>query len=146
VISVTDQFTPLSATFGGLLIGVAASLLLWTHGRVAGISGIWGGLVRPDRGDVAWRVIFVAGLLAGGLVVLATMPGAFGLAHGRALPALAASGLLVGVGTRMGSGCTSGHGVCGLSVFSPRSAVAVATFVAIGMVTATAIGAFGGAH
>ena len=142
----TEQFTPLSATIGGVLIGVAASLLLWTHGRVAGISGIWGGLVRPERGDVAWRVIFVAGLLAGGLVVLATMPQVYGVAAGRSLPALAASGLLVGVGTRMGSGCTSGHGVCGLSVFSPRSAVAVATFMAVGVVTASVIGTFGASH
>ena len=140
----TEHFTPLAATCGGVLIGLSASLLLWTHGRVAGISGIWGGLVRPAQGDVAWRVMFVAGLLAGGLLVLATMPEAFGVAAGRSLPALATSGLLVGVGTRMGSGCTSGHGVCGLSVFSRRSAVAVATFMAIGGVTASVIGLLGG--
>jgi uncharacterized membrane protein YedE/YeeE len=139
-----ENFTPVAAMLGGALIGVSASVLLWTHGRVAGISGIWGGLVRPVAGDLDWRAVFMTGLLAGGLVVLATTPGAFGVAAGRSLPALAGAGILVGVGTRMGSGCTSGHGVCGLSMFSPRSAVAVATFMAIGFGTATAISLAGG--
>jgi len=141
---VLENFTPVPAILGGALIGVSASMLLWTHGRVAGISGIWGGLVRPVAGDVDWRAVFMAGLLAGGLAVLAILPGAFGVAAGRSLPALAGAGVLVGIGTRMGSGCTSGHGVCGLSMFSPRSAVAVGVFMAIGFVTATAISLAGG--
>lgn len=149
------DFTPLSAVAGGVLIGLSASLLLWSHGRIAGISGIWAGLVqstfarpggtfaRPGGlpGDLAWRALFVAGLLAGGVVLVIVRPTAFGVSSGRPLLAIAAAGLLVGVGTRMSNGCTSGHGVCGLSRFSTRSAVAVVTFMGVGFLTASVIGA-----
>src|SRR3990170_7953809 len=108
-----NAFTPYSALIGGVLIGAAAALFAVLNGRVAGVSGIIGGLLRPSSGDVSWRVAFIAGLVAAPLLY-----GAFG-----ALPAvqidagyaaLVAAGLLVGVGTRYGSGCTSGHGVCGI--------------------------------
>ena len=124
-------FTPMSALFGGALIGLATALLLLLNGRVAGISGIVGGLLRPRPGDVAWRVAFVAGLLAAPIV--------YALVH--ALPVvqidagnatLIAAGLLVGVGTRFGAGCTSGHGVCGMARLSGRSMVATGVFMAAG--------------
>jgi uncharacterized protein len=127
-------FTPWSALAGGLLIGLAAALLLWFNGRIAGISGIIGLLLQPTRGEVAWRVAFVAGLVVAPLLyaLFATLP----VPHFDAgTPALLAAGLLVGVGTRYGSGCTSGHGVCGLSRLSPRSAVATAAFMAAGFAT-----------
>ena len=128
------SFTPWAALAGGLLIGAATAMFVLLNGRIAGISGIVAGLLVPARGDIAWRVAFVAGMvLAPAAVVL------FG-----ALPrpridaswtALVAAGLLVGIGTRYGSGCTSGHGVCGLSRLSPRSLVATATFMGAGFVT-----------
>jgi uncharacterized protein len=127
-------FTPWSALIGGMVIGVAAAMLALFNGRVAGISGIVGALLRPSFPDATWRVAFVAGL------VLA--PVAYAIFH--ALPAvtidagyptLILAGLLVGVGTRYASGCTSGHGVCGLSRVSPRSIVATLMFMAAGFVT-----------
>jgi len=127
-----EHFTPWSALAGGSLIGASASLLLLLNGRIAGISGIAGGLVHPRAGDVAWRLYFLAGLLIGGLVLLALTPSAFG-APVVSLPLTLVSGLLVGFGTRLGSGCTSGHGVCGVSRLSLRSIVATAIFVATGM-------------
>jgi uncharacterized protein len=127
-------FTPWSALAGGLLIGLAAALLLWFNGRIAGISGIIGLLLQPTRGEVAWRVAFVAGLVVAPLLyaLFATLPVP---RIDAGTPALVAAGLLVGVGTRYGSGCTSGHGVCGLSRLSPRSAVATAAFMAAGFAT-----------
>lgn len=128
------RYTPWTSLAGGVLIGLAASLFILLNGRIAGISGILGGLLRPARGDIAWRVAFIAGLVAA--------PLAYGL--GRTLPAarvdagtltLAAAGLLVGLGTRYGAGCTSGHGVCGIARLSPRSMVATACFMAAGFVT-----------
>jgi uncharacterized membrane protein YedE/YeeE len=127
-----EHFTPWSALAGGSLIGASASLLLLLNGRIAGISGIVGGLVHPRAGDVAWRLYFLAGLLVGGLVLLASRPSAFG-APVVSLPLTLVAGLLVGFGTRLGSGCTSGHGVCGVSRLSLRSIVATAIFVATGM-------------
>lgn len=139
------NFTPWSALLGGVLIGVSAALLLWTHGRIAGISGIWGGILRPVAGDLGWRVAFVGGLAAGALTLALTMPQVFAVAEYRSLPAVALAGLLVGVGTRIGNGCTSGHGVCGLARFSPRSAASVASFMAVGMFVGTLVGfVFGG--
>jgi uncharacterized membrane protein YedE/YeeE len=116
---------------GGALIGVSATLLLVLNGRVAGISGIVGGLLKPTRGDVGWRVWFVAGLVSGGIALLVSRPQAFGPAT---VPAalLVVAGLLVGFGTRLGNGCTSGHGVCGISRLSFRSFVATLTFVMSG--------------
>jgi hypothetical protein len=126
------DFTPWSALVGGALIGLAASLLLLANGRIAGISGILGGLLIRQRGDVAWRALFVAGLGIAGLVAQLFAPAHLGRSP-RSLAMLAAAGLLVGVGTRLGNGCTSGHGVCGLSRLSPRSLAATLTFIASGM-------------
>lgn len=125
---------------GGALIGVSASLMLAFNGRVTGISGIVGGLVVPKPGDVAWRALFVAGLLLGGFVALAVSPAAF--SRGAATPGVVAlAGLLVGFGTRVGNGCTSGHGVCGIARLSPRSLAATVTFITAGAVTVFATGA-----
>jgi uncharacterized membrane protein YedE/YeeE len=129
-----NAFTPWSALLGGMLIGLAAALFALLNGRIAGISGVLGGLLKPVRGDVGWRAAFVLGLVVAPLVY----------ALFKALPAvqieagygaLIIAGLLVGVGTRYGSGCTSGHGVCGLSRLSPRSLMATATFMAAGFAT-----------
>jgi len=129
-----NHFTPLTALAGGVLIGIAAAMFVLLNGRIAGISGVLGGLLRPVKGDSAWRVAFVLGLLGAPLVYLlfAALPRPqIDAGYG----ALILAGLLVGVGTRYGSGCTSGHGVCGLSRLSPRSLVATAAFMAAGFVT-----------
>jgi uncharacterized protein len=128
------HFTPWTALTGGLLIGLAASAFVLFNGRIAGISGILGGLFRPAPGDIAWRVAFLAGLVGAPLVyvLFSALPDArIDAGDG----ALVAAGLLVGVGTRYGSGCTSGHGVCGLSRLSPRSLVATGAFMLAGFVT-----------
>ena len=122
------DFTPVSALVGGLIIGGAASLLLLLNGRVAGISGILGGLLSPVRGDTAWRVTFLAGLVIGAFLWTQIDPAA-PLAIDVGLPLLVAGGLLTGLGARLGGGCASGHGVCGLGRLSKRSIVAVATFM-----------------
>ena len=125
------SFTPWPALAGGILIGLAAAILLLFNGRVAGISGIVGGLLRPVRGDIAWRAAFVGGLVVAPIAwsLLADVP----RIHVQATPLLLiAAGLLVGLGTRLGSGCTSGHGVCGLSRGSPRSLAATLAFMATG--------------
>jgi uncharacterized protein len=134
------NFTPISALLGGILIGLGASLLLLFNGKEAGISGIFGDLLAPRAGEVAWRAAFVAGLLAGGVALLALHPSAFPATTSRPLAALAVGGLLVGYGTRLGNGCTSGHGICGLSRLSPRSLVATCTFMATGALAAVAAG------
>ena len=128
------HFTPWASLFGGLLIGLATALLLLLSGRIAGISGIVGGLLRPGKGDVAWRIAFVAGLLAAPLVfsLAAPLPT---VVIDAGTTTLIAAGLLVGLGTRYGSGCTSGHGVSGLSRGSPRSIVATVSFMAAGFLT-----------
>jgi uncharacterized membrane protein YedE/YeeE len=127
-------FTPWSAVIGGAIIGVAVSLLVLLNGRIAGISGIIGGLLRPTRGEVAWRFAFVAGLIFAPLAyaIVTTLPAIHVEAS---YPTLILGGALVGVGTRYGAGCTSGHGVCGLSRLSPRSIVATIAFMAAGFVT-----------
>jgi uncharacterized membrane protein YedE/YeeE len=128
------NFTPWTALAGGLLIGLAAAAFVLLNGRIAGISGILGGLLRPAQGDLAWRAAFLAGLVGAPLVYALFSP----------LPevridagdgALVAAGLLVGIGSRYGSGCTSGHGVCGLSRLSPRSLVATSAFMLAGFAT-----------
>lgn len=119
---------------GGALIGISASLMLAFNGRVTGISGIVGGLLSPTAGDVMWRALFVVGLLAGGALALAATPAAF-TAGGGSLATIVAAGLLVGFGTRVGNGCTSGHGVCGISRLSPRSLAATMTFIGAGAIT-----------
>ena len=125
---------------GGALIGAGGAALLFTHGRVAGISGIVGGLLTPSTPDRSWRVAFVVGLIAVGLVFTALTPAAMA-GSPRALPLVVLARLLVGYGTRLGSGCTSGHGVCGIGRASPRSLAAVATFMTTGGLTASLLGA-----
>lgn len=131
----TASFTPLASTIGGMLIGAASAVLLLGKGRVAGISGIVGGLFRPEAGDVAWRVAFVAGMIAVGATLGAVDPSLFSATFPRSPNTIAIAGLLVGFGTRMGQGCTSGHGVCGISRFSARSIAATMTFMAAGFAT-----------
>jgi uncharacterized protein len=126
------DFTPISALVGGGLIGLAASVLLLGSGRIAGISGILGGMLSRTQGDVLWRALFVLGLVTAGGVAALWAPATIG-ASPRSLPTLIAAGLIVGVGTRLGNGCTSGHGVCGISRFSARSIAATVTFIAAGM-------------
>ncbi|MCU6496204.1 YeeE/YedE family protein [Rugamonas sp. A1-17] len=132
------HFTPWQSLAGGMLIGLAAALLILLNGRIAGISGILGGVLRPRRGDLGWRLAFTAGLLAAPLLYRAWTP----------LPpvqvvagdvTLLLAGLMVGVGTRYGAGCTSGHGVCGLARLSPRSLAATAAFMLSGFVTVFAV-------
>ncbi len=130
-----EHFTPVSAAIGGLLIGISASVLWLSLGRIAGISGILGGLWAPQAGDFAWRVAFLIGLIVAPLLYTSA---------GGELPRIAVSvspllvvagGLLVGLGTRLGGGSTSGHGVCGLARFSPRSITATALFMATAILT-----------
>ncbi|KAF2406656.1 YeeE/YedE family protein [Pseudomonas antarctica] len=134
-----SHFTPLSAWVGGLLIGSGAVLLILFNGRIAGISGIVGGLLRPVTGDVAWRAAFVLGLLMAPVAyqLVAPLP-AVQIDAGYPLVILA--GLLVGIGTRYGAGCTSGHGVCGLSRLSRRSVVATLVFMSAGFITVYVVG------
>lgn len=130
------EFTPISSGIGGILIGLASALLLLTGGKIAGISGITGNLISgSDKGDTAWRVAFVLGLLGGGLVALLLSAEHFAIAIDRSSGAIIAAGLLVGLGTRIGNGCTSGHGVCGISRFSGRSIVATLSFMTTGAIT-----------
>lgn len=129
-----NSFTPGHALAGGLLIGIAAAMLALLYGRTAGISGILGGMLRPTTGDVGWRAAFIAGLVAAPLVYgLVSLPpqSTIDASYG----ALIVAGLLVGIGTRYGAGCTSGHGVCGIGRLSPRSLVATAAFMGTGFVT-----------
>lgn len=129
-----SSFTPWSSLAGGVLIGVAAAMFVLLNGRIAGISGVLGGLLKPVKGDIGWRAAFIVGLVGSPLVYLLFT----------AIPqpqidagytGLVLAGLLVGIGTRYGSGCTSGHGVCGLSRLSPRSLVATAAFMGAGFAT-----------
>ena len=128
-----EDFTPGHALLGGALIGLSASLVLLGFGRVAGISGIYGGLLDPQQRDQTFRGWFVAGLLLAGLFVRIVAPGAFETVMPTGLGTVALAGVLVGFGTRLGNGCTSGHGVCGISRLSPRSLVATVSFMAAGM-------------
>lgn len=142
--SFTSDFTPYSAAAGGALIGLSASLMLLANGRIAGISGIFGGLLSPKQGDIAWRLAFVLGLALAGVLALFSAPEWIAVSDTRSMAATVIAGLVVGFGVRMGNGCTSGHGVCGLSRFSKRSLIATLTFMATGMATATAIQVFAG--
>lgn len=130
-----NHFTPWASLAGGIFLGLASALFILLNGRILGISGIVGGLLRPKTGDTGWRIAFVLGMLVAptfywlltGAAVPATIDASWG--------AVVLAGLLVGVGTRYGAGCTSGHGVCGLSRLSPRSLVATLAFMAAGFVT-----------
>ncbi|WP_310155059.1 YeeE/YedE family protein [Luteimonas sp. 3794] len=129
---------------GGVLIGLAATLLLWLNGRVAGVSGILAGVLFPRRGEVAWRIAFLLGLVAAGGVAVMLLPGIATPRSGFPPLTLVAAGLLVGFGTSLGSGCTSGHGVCGLGRLAPRSLAAVLTFMVTAMVTTWGMRHLGG--
>lgn len=129
-----NNFTPIPSLVGGILIGLSASLLLLSHGKIAGISGILGGLLSPGTEDRSYRFWFLGGLLGAGLLLAQVYPGAFPSTSSTPLGAVALAGLLVGYGTRLGNGCTSGHGVCGLSRFSARSLAATLTFMGTGAV------------
>jgi len=128
------DFTPIASTLGGMLIGLAAALLLVFNGRIAGISGILGGLLEAAEGW-SWRGVFLLGMVLGGVGLLIFAPATVPGAAIDSLPLLAVAGLLVGFGTRMGGGCTSGHGVCGLSRLSTRSLTATVIFMGAAMLT-----------
>jgi uncharacterized membrane protein YedE/YeeE len=125
----------LVALGGGMLIGGSAALLLYANGRIAGVSGILGGALTPKAGDLAWRIAFMAGLMGAGAVLSWCWPARFDFSGLPRLPWLLAAGVLVGFGTRLGSGCTSGHGVCGISRGSRRSLLATLTFVSVAALT-----------
>ncbi|MGO4525830.1 YeeE/YedE family protein [Microvirga sp. 2MCAF35] len=130
-----DTFTPWSALIGGLLIGTSAALFLVLNGRVAGISGILGGLIPPERGHVGWRLAFLVGMFVSAPVYVmagGTLPP---VELHASLPLLIVAGLIVGFGTRLGAGCTSGHGVCGIGRGSSRSIVATLVFMATAVTT-----------
>ena len=129
-----QHFTPWASLAGGMLIGLAAALLILFNGRIAGISGILGGLLRPRQGDLGWRIAFLAGLVGTPLLyqLWQALPA---VQVDAGTPALIVAGLLVGLGVRYGAGCTSGHGVCGLSRLSPRSLAATIAFMAAGFLT-----------
>ena len=140
-----EHFTPLCSLRGGILIGISATAMLGLLGRVAGVSGILGGLLARDASGGPWRAAFVAGLLVGGFLFAAAEPAAFAMTLDRSTLALAAAGLLVGFGSRLGSGCTSGHGVCGMARGSKRSVIATLTFMTTGALTALLVSqVFGG--
>jgi uncharacterized protein len=129
----------LNALYGGALIGLAASILLVFNGRVAGISGILGGLLPQTRQPTGWRLSFLIGLVMGGIALILLMPDAIKPPAQRSWIHLSVAGLLVGYGTQLGNGCTSGHGVCGISRLSIRSIAATLVFIAAGIFTATAV-------
>lgn len=128
------NFTPWASLIGGLIIGLATAMFLLLNGRIAGISGILGGLLRPTKGDIGWRIAFIAGLIFSPIAfsVAAPLPA---VQIDAGTTSLIMAGLLVGIGTRYGSGCTSGHGVCGISRLSPRSMVATTFFMLAGFIT-----------
>lgn len=130
----------LQATAGGALIGVAAVLLLWLNGRIAGISGIVNGAFSRNLTEAGWRIAFLVGLFAGGLIYQLWTGDVLVARDDYPVWMTITAGLLVGFGTRLGSGCTSGHGVCGISRLSIRSIFATVTFIALGMLVATLLG------
>jgi uncharacterized protein len=129
------DFTPYSGFFGGILIGIGTTLLLLANGRIAGISGIVGGLLAPPIAEAGWRAMFIAGLWLGAVAFMFAKGGPFLVALQASWPTMAAAGFLVGLGTRMGGGCTSGHAVCGIARLSRRSVVATVVFLASAIVT-----------
>lgn len=139
-----NNFTPLTGAVGGLMIGLSATFMMLFLGRVTGISGIFGGLVVPRQGETAWRIVFVLGLLSGGAVLGLFYPQAFPKDFNQPLWIVGMAGLLVGFGTRLGSGCTSGHGICGLARFSQRSLASVITFIFTGAVAVYLMHKMGG--
>lgn len=134
------DFTPGHALVGGVLIAAGLAVVLLGSGRIAGLSGIAAGIVRPTGGDRSWRISFLVAALVVGAVFELASPATFDAAPARPLWLIAISGALVGFGTRLGNGCTSGHGLCGLGRFSKRSLIATCTFFGIAVVTATLAG------
>lgn len=130
-----ENFTPVAGLIGGLMIGASASLLLLFNGRIAGISGILSGAIAPFPSDRGWRLAFVAGLILGPLLVVVFRQDTLDITLQGSLPVLLVAGFLVGFGTRLGNGCTSGHGVCGLARGSGRSLAATATFFSVALLT-----------
>ena len=140
------EFTLIKPLFGGFLLGLAALSLLFFNGRVAGVSGILGGFLSFKKRDTLWRFAFLTGLVAGGVLLLATCPETLDLNLKSSPPAVMLAGLLVGIGSRMGSGCTSGHGICGIGRLSQRSMIAAVIFLSSGIAAAVSIDlVFGGA-
>jgi uncharacterized membrane protein YedE/YeeE len=130
-----NQFTPVSATLGGLLLGIASSLLFVANGRILGISGIVGRIPLTTGSDRSWRLVFLAGMLSGALAILVVDRSALAFAGEQTVLTAAVAGVLVGFGTRLGNGCTSGHGLCGVARLSPRSITATLVFMATGALT-----------
>ena len=124
-----------NAVIGGILIGLAVSLMLLFNGRVTGISGILGGVIKPQKSDLSWRVAFIGGLVLGGVVLQYVLPNAFIQKSSALNVDYMIAGVLVGFGTLLGNGCTSGHGVCGISRLSVRSIVATLTFIVFGIIS-----------
>jgi uncharacterized membrane protein YedE/YeeE len=139
-----DSFTPVTASLGGILIGLAAVILMATNGRISGISGVFSGTIFGQAGDRIWRVFFVTGLVVAPVIYAAISGQAPAFQMDASWPLIVAGGLLVGFGTRLGSGCTSGHGVCGLSRLSLRSLTAVILFMAAGMLVVVLVRAGSG--
>ncbi len=133
------EFTLIKPLFGGFLLGLAALSLLFFNGRVAGVSGILGGFLSFKNRDTLWRFAFLAGLVIGGVLLLATAPETLNFTLTSSPSAVVLAGLLVGIGSRMGSGCTSGHGICGIGRLSKRSMVAATIFLSSGIASAVTI-------
>jgi uncharacterized protein len=130
-----ENFTPVSGLIGGLLIGLSTVLLILLNGKIAGISGIVGGLLARKGSEVGWRAMFILGLLLGAFIYMLATGGALPVDIKASLPVMIVAGLLVGFGTRLGSGCTSGHGVIGIARFSKRSVVATLVFFVVAIIT-----------
>ena len=137
--SAMENFTPVSALIGGGLIGVSVSLLFVLNGRLAGVSGIVADLLPPAKGESSWRILFLVGLVAGTLIYIALAGDTYEVTFSLSWPFIVIGGLLTGIGTRIGGGCTSGHGVCGIGRLSQRSIVATITFIVFGGLTVFAV-------
>ncbi|MCX8874133.1 YeeE/YedE family protein [Vibrio parahaemolyticus] len=126
---------PWESLFGGILLGISATILLVVNGKIAGISGIMNGIMSPKKGDYSWRLLFAVGMIAGGLISVLMLGVAVPSTANLSLGMVIAAGLLVGIGTRLGNGCTSGHGICGMGRLSKRSIVATCVFMAVAGLT-----------
>ncbi len=126
---------PWESLFGGILLGISATILLLVNGKIAGISGIMNGIMSPKKGDYSWRLLFAVGMIAGGLISVLMLGVAAPSTANLSLGMVIAAGLLVGIGTRLGNGCTSGHGICGMGRLSKRSIVATCVFMAVAGLT-----------